>query len=773
MTKKSLLATATLIVGALHGQAASAQSQTTEPQQASASQDNAGFDIQEIIVTARRRAESLQNVPATITQVSGEALVARGVRTFADITQVSPSLTFGSNETAGGRKGIQISIRGVRSAGVASYLDEVTREPRTVYDQMYDIASIQVLKGPQGTLFGTNTTSGAILIERNRPTNALEGSVEGRVGNYGLYGGTAVLNLPIVDDMLALRIAGDFEKRDGYIKGPLRDYDDDSHWSVRGSVHFHPTTEFSNRFTVDHYELDAHMGANGAVAPYACAQGATAACLYAAPIGTIPAYADAINAEIANGPYRTNLTGNYPQKLNTTNVTNLSEVDFGAPLGEFAGDISFRSVLGYTHYTLSDTNDDDGFVLPLTQTTRKGRNNRYSGEFQIQGNRDSAFNWVIGTYLSKQKLFSSNNGDFFGGTFLENLISPIYTQLSSTTRQTAFYAQASLQLFQGLKATAGYRTTKTKIRAQTKNTQHGICAVPPPFPPDLDVANCLRNLSNSGRNPSYTFGLDYQVKPNLLIYAVTRRGFNSGNFNQAALLPENLFYRPEILTDYELGLKSEGDIGGVKVRGNIAGFISNYKDIQRGVILAEFGRPSNFTINAARARIKGLEGELNIRPSRALMFNIGVGYTDAKYTSFPFGPAAIDLSDNALGLAPKYTVSAAATYEFPEIDGVFQPALNLNMSYQSRVYFQDLNNFNNALSNRGAAFNSQKGYALVNGSVELRRIAGTGATLTLWSNNIFKQFYYQYLINTGPGIGWISGVPSTPRTFGAKVKVEF
>jgi iron complex outermembrane recepter protein len=734
--------------------------------------------LDEIVVTARRREESAQSVPVAITALSGAQLADRGVTDFADLQEVVPDINLGNDTTDGGRKGIRISIRGVRSLGVAVYMSETVRDARAIYDLLYDLESVQVLKGPQGTLFGSNSTAGAILIQPKRPTDRLEGYIQGSVGNYDSWGATGVLNIPLAGDKAALRIATDFVARGGFIQGPTREYDTDRHVSLRASLALNPTEAISNYLTLDYYDLNSVPGANSAVSYLPCAQGGTAACLYATSINGLPNWVDAFNAATAGGPHRTNITQPLFQDAHGFGATNIAEGRLGAPFGGMLGDITLRTVLGYSRFRPHDLLNASGLILDVTTTDEAPDQDRWSGELQALGNIDNgAVDWVVGTYFARNELHDYHRTDLFVPTTVGNRISPQETFIDTDTRQKALYGQASIRLVEGLTATAGARTTVTDQEATNGVVRNGVCALPAATP-NLNTQLCRVNQSNSDHQPSYTLGLDYKLTPRALLYLVTRRGFSAGGFNAQGIDPRYQAFKPEILEDYEVGLKSDWRLGDMPVRTNIAVFHNDYSNIQRTVTIVQ-GNPAGpaaLTINVAAAKIDGVEFDVGLTPADGLRLDLAGSYIDARYTSFPFstdGVTFVDLKGNALAEAPTWTFSGTVKYDFAEFAGVGRPSISTNVSYQSRVFFSDLNQNNKTLNNKLDPFASQKAYALVNAQASIEDVGGSRASVDVYVNNLFDQFYYQSITNSGPAIGWVSGVIGVPRTFGAKVRYDF
>lgn len=799
MTYRGLLFTTAIVSNLMAAGIAAAQSSS-----ANTSASEGGSVLGEVVVTARRREENQQSVPVAITALGADALKERTIQDISGLAFTVPNLNLGSSTTTGGRKSISPAIRGVRSQAVTIYFAEVARTGGTsngasfgaaaVSDSFYDLASVEVLKGPQGTLFGSNSTAGALTFRPQRPIYDFEGSIQGRLSNYNARGGTGVLNLPIVADRVALRLAGDFEKRDGFIKGPVQDYDDDNHYSVRASLLLDPTDRISNVTVVDIYRLNANAGSSTPIGFTPCPTPAIASsgpCLFRAPTTTtlgLPTYVDAFNAEVANGRGRSNSTDLLFQRQYSTAVSNITEVDLGA--APVVGDLTFRSILGYTLYKSKSFEDSDGLLLTMVSQRVTARSRRRSEEFQILGDNDR-LTWVAGVYMSQQKL-----DNYLLGMSLAPISTTNPSQtltLPETEKTVAGYVQASIELIENLKFTAGYRYTNTKVLNTliSRTGPAGTCTLA--AAPGVDLAACRRVSPLDVNDPSYTFGLDYKLDDDTLLYAVTRRGFNRGGFNAQGVTPETAAYGGETLTDYEIGLKRDWDLNGLQLRTNISIFRNKYDDIQRrnsytfcsgagintyvspSAVCTQGGAPraGNAVVNAAKATIDGVEAEVVIAPSRAFKISLAGSYLDARYNKFPLiqGGVTYDLSGNVLSQAPKWAGVVNVDYTFPEM-AFGTPVLNVSYAYQTKIVFSDFNGANAILPNQADPFAFQSAYGLMNARLALKDVGGRDIEAALWVRNLFNKDYFNNKINAG-AIGYVAGTMGEPRTYGVNLTYSF
>jgi iron complex outermembrane receptor protein len=733
--------------------------------------------VEAVTVTARRREENVQSVPLAVTALSGEKLKKSGVESFRDLAQLVPAVQLGAATDAFGRSAINISIRGIRSSSIGVYTAEFKTDPRTLSNMLYDLQSVQVLKGPQGTLFGSNSTSGAFLIQPVRPSYVSEGSAEIRGGAYGMYGGTAVVNIPLVDQKAAVRLAVDGEHHDGFIQGPVRDYDDDNHYSGRISIRLDPTSNITNNTVIEGYRAYSQGGgANLLVGYLTCAQGGTAGCLYAVPMNGLPSFNQAVSAQVANGYRRTNLTQSLPVHQVSGLATNTTEVGIGHPFGEAIGDIKLRAIVGGEYLDLFENGDEDGLVLPITNVFDRGnRLTRASAELQVQGHGPRV-DWVIGGYWERQWTANTTDTIFYGGTAIGVFINPLISVAVNTQEEYSVYTQITGRIVGGLSVTGGIRYTSVSDHQDKMSKQAGRCTLPLNTP-GVDLVTCHQFQSLIDRTIPYNIGADYKFSDNLMAYFATRRGFTPGGFNSFAALESQTRFQPEILVDYELGVKSTWHLPEFTVLANADIFRNNYSDIQRSVVTPYMGRTNLITLNAASARIDGIEWELGFTGDH-LSINLGGAYIDPRYLSFVTsldGVNKVNLTANALAQAPRFTANLGADYRWSEVEHLGQISVHANVSYQSTVYFQDVNATNNAQSNTAAnAFNTQTGYAIANVRLTLDHVAGVRNLMaSLWINNVFNTPYYVFKLNGGAASSWATGVTGEPRMGGVSLRYRY
>ena len=413
-----------------------------------------------------------------------------------------------------------------------------------------------------------------------------------RAGNYGMVGTTAIYNTPL-GDTTALRIAIDAQDRDGYVErvdgGTL---DSDTHYGGRISLSASPTSWLDNLTVIEGYRYSAE-------GPYffptyvnpTCGPNFTQAiCFYNGLTELffgVPDVQRLFNEAQALGPFTApaGFAIEPANRFRSWAGSNITDIDVGNVLGDGVGDISLRSIIGYTTDHTRNALDQDGFAPLLINQTSSGESTVWSWEGQVRGQRaDNSLNWVIGTFFRD----AENTGLGVTQLLIEAgavnpLIPQSYTGIGSGgSEQAAVYAQATAEVIDNVRLTAGYRVTHIAVDADNYLIQNGECrgtisTTPGAYGPQDtdestgDVYSCGRRQSTTFNEPSWTVGLDWQVDPDTLLYIVSRRGFNQGGFN-GSRDPSHFTYDPEILDDVEIGLKRDWYFGDTQLRTNIALF---------------------------------------------------------------------------------------------------------------------------------------------------------------------------------------------------------
>jgi len=703
-----LAGTALLLPAAAAAQAPSAASdQGTQPAQTAAAAET--NTIGDIIVTANRRQERNQDVPIAITALSPQRLEQQGIRQEQDLQASVPSLVVGPNGN-GSRDAQSFTIRGQgatfqASPGVVVYLNEVPLPSGVTLSQQggpgnfVDLESLQVLSGPQGTLFGRNTTGGAVLLVPKKPTDELGGWVQGRIGNYDAREVEGALNLPLVEDKLLVRIVGAYHDRDGYTHDVTFNKDrDDTHWySGRIGITFRPTDTIENYLMVygskssnngagfihRGFNIDGLKGVrlpDGTPSPF-CVEGPT----IPGAIASCDVYRAATANANALGPRGTAFSNDIFSKTTTWGFSNTTNV-------ELSDAVTVRNIISYQRLKLDFNYDGDGTVLQQHdvdpnrlpapgQVTLPGTNlpvtylnsadqglprddlKQFTEELQLQGNAlDRKLTYTVGGFY-----FDARPDGPQGGTAIvycpaafTGFCTPNDNRYRSSQRSKALYAQGTLDLgaltpaLDTLRLTGGYRRTWDTIKgaagAFTPNLDGltGTCASDSRVVPIANAtAACTYTATLKSQASTWTIGLDYKLERDILLYGKVSRGYKAGGFNLQAVFVNTRTFDPETVTSYEIGTKADFRIADIPFRLNASGYILDYNNIQRaGGDFNPSSGSGGAVIRNADARVKGIEVEASVRPIRGVEFGGNFSYTHARYKTYQFATLTGGLACN-------------------------------------------------------------------------------------------------------------------------------
>ena len=736
--------------------------------------------VEEVIVTARRKEERLQAVPVAITAFDSVQLKDRNITSSQDLGLYVPSLVMNNN--AGIAPGFVLRGQGSTlgaGPGVVVYFAEVpfingqnatgSFQGGTGPGMYYDLENVQVLKGPQGTLFGRNTTGGAILFTPQKPRDDYDSYAQLTLGDYNWHEEEGALNIPLVPDRLLLRVAGDVSMRDGYTRDvgpyfPDRDYDNRDYWAFRLSLVARPSDDFENYLIAS--SLYVHQnGTGGSI--FALKPGGLA-------LSAFPAIAGYLATQQALGPRETELSAAQIDKQWTYGAIDIARLDIG-------DDLTIKNIAGYQ----ADKNsvgiiDYDGGPFAIQDTSVpnrwEGSGEQYSEELQATGTAlGGRLEWTAGFYLEYDKPTGVPQYDVTspiktapinaGGVYQPSLI---VVRGSTTQRTEALYGQASYDLsglwagLDGLKFTAGlrytwdYRSDQNDIYIATSG---GKCGERPGF----FAPDCA--LASSGRfqAPTWTLGLDYQLDHDTLIYVTGRRGYKSGGFNLNT--PEHSIFstfQPEFVTDVEIGLKADWTIFGAKARTDIDAFHTDYTDIQRAISVLINGLSSPVTENAAVATIEGVEFGGTILPTARTELSLAYSYLSSRYDKYT-SPTLGDLSGLRFPFTPKNKVSLTGRYHLPV------PADWGDLSIAATYLLQSSVDAGSDFDRTGVI----EGYDLINLRLDWKQAMGSAFDLSLFVTNA-ADTVYRTRVSALYNIFGVAGADyGEPRIFGAQLSYRF
>lgn len=734
----------------------------------------------EIMVVARRRSEPLQAVPLAVSVVQPSQLQAAGVDSVAELPLVAPSLT-STPSPGGGRSSPNFAIRGLSQQelsilgdqSVSTYIgDVVIARVQGVNGALFDVGSIEVLRGPQGTLFGRNTTGGAVIIRPNQPTWNLEGMAAVTVGNLGTFNTEAMLNMPIGQDV-SIRLAGRTLHDDGYVHDSLlgRNVNDTSQQAFRASVLIAPEGSGLEVLTSYEYfrENDGGVGTYvGAINPNAGAN--------SPEVRASRGYRhleDLLAEQQERGIY--DIASGTPTfvKIDTHLVTNTITY-------EVSDRITLKNVFGYRHVRDDLRDDLDGTESSIFPQERIDKSNQLSNEFQVIGSFPR-FDWIAGLYYFREKgrlqaysaALAVDPGD------VEYLHVTEYpdaglslTDITARNVSYAAFAQGTYELLDGLKFTAGVRYTQDKRRSIIRNRlPRGGCRftidddgnpATPEVTPSLE--NCEVEGNKSFSEPTYNLSLDYEFSPKKLVYVAHRHGYRSGGFGSRATTEVGLTqtYDPETVDDFEVGLKVDWHLGNVFLRTNLAAFHADYKNIQRVLTDSSFVPVQSVTVNAGSARIRGLEAEILLRPVEWIDLSANYAYTDAAFKTF-VTPDGVDLSSARFARAPKHVYTFGARVRPPI------PAEYGEVSFGGSYYHHGSYN---ADDNYVAGVTDMPSYNLVNVDASWNNVMDTGFDVSASITNLTKERYSYYVANL-LGLGVLPYFAGEPRRFNLTLRYHF
>lgn len=743
-------------------QNASGQGQAqAEPQQAA----TAG-SADDIIVMARRREERLQEVPVAVTAISGDDLARQSIVTLSDLTRAVPSLqiiptAFGANVPRFViRAQSQFEPLFTQDPSVAVYFaDVVQARAHGINGAMYDLASVQVLKGPQGTLFGRNSTGGAVLIVPRAPTDTFEGYGTIEAGNYGLWSLEGAVNVP-VSDALQIRLSGRRYAHNGYTKELQSGigFDDADNWSLRLGVKARLGDRITNTLFLNNFKATE----NG-----------TAMKLYNArpslAINTLGALALKEFEESKSEGFHTVRTafGKDSARTKTFGIENTT-------IFELADTVSIKNIFGYRNINSTVPFDFDG----TRQLMYEGRitldSKQYSNELQLVGTAfDKALDFIGGAYVFKE------SGTEIQATKLD--YRPIFLQDvvgrgDITNKSQSVFAQGSYHIpqLQGLSLTAGLRYTWDQREMKRVGINNGKCAILSADIGGVPITPCERTGEYKHGALTYTLGADWQIDSSRLLYFVTRKGYRSGGINQRANLPSQFIpYQPETVTDYEIGLKADWNLQSAgNLRTNIAGYMQNYRDIQR-TQTQTVGTPPNTTlitnvVNAAKAKVTGLEIDATWHPIPDISLRGYYSLANARYQKWNVpivGGGVQDRSAYPFASVPRNSGGASAAFTYPLGIGIGKLTLSGDVYAQSQIQISDDNVLPEGIN---------PGYTTFNARLEWSEVMGTRIDLAGWIRNIGNaQYYTSGVTGAGAGLGFTVKTIGAPQTFGLTARYDF
>jgi iron complex outermembrane recepter protein len=659
--------------------------------------------IEEVVVTARKREESIQDVPLSVTAYTGEELARQGVYDLTQLDQQVPSLSIGRSQ--GSPTGIDITLRGITAAddllttdrAVGLYMDGiVVPHPFAFASNLFDLESVEVLKGPQGTLFGKNTIGGAVNVRARRPDyDGIHGYVSGDIGNFSNRDVSAAVNIPLVPDRAAMRLAAQVNKRDGYGRETGRTYcgtddgtptgnnlgadgffcyesgnarlGDDDEWAVRGSFIFDPTDRLHVSVVIDHTKIQERGNIERAAHWYPFEPGALQigydlGILDAADLGALFAGVPSLetigrlmatdawvrNHLITDDVFRaptggpgTNrgfafAPGDLGQFPNEHKFADAETTGFMATIEyELANGMLLKSVTGFRNMEVTRSDDIDGTLFIITDAPLDTESDVFVQELTLSGTSfEDSLDWVAGLYYDME---DGSDGSRAAAVPAFNPNNRNVFDFDVENESWAVFAQGTYAVTDRLRFTAGVRYTEEDRKYISRNRTQSIfapvdaCSTLPGVTSGPDGAECEISRKTSAEEWSWLFSLDYDITDSAMAYVKTSRGFRGGAFSGRA--PTAPPVEPEIATDIELGLKAAWWDG--RIRTNAAIYRTNYDERQVTVILRdESGTAFTLLQNAAETEIDGAELEVTVLPIDGLTLRATASWINSTWESF-------------------------------------------------------------------------------------------------------------------------------------------
>ena len=666
-----------------------------------------GRQIEEIVVTARKREESLQETPISVSVFSTEDMRQRNMTNLMEVAEFAPNVVMSTAASgSGGGNNAQIYIRGVGQTdflfttdpGVGIYMDGVYL-PRTLGGvlDLLDLERVEILRGPQGILFGKNTIGGAVNVISNKPTQEFGGYAELTAGSDDRFDQRLDLNLPITDT-LASRIALSYKNRDGYSErvdfesGKTLDHQgSEDAFNGRASLRWTPSEDTTVDASFD-YTHENQESAATTLVQFEPENGL--APLWNAIVGG-PAGSPMTRDFISEDELKTFGTGPNKNKLEVKGGTITVSHDYQ--------DMTLKSITAYREMDGEFGRDGDGSPNQYVHTDNDQTQEQFSQEFQLVG---SAFNekldWLAGAFYMDEKGTDRNDVRLASGLY--NALEGLPEQVSGTPcgepwvapgcagnpinigldldfdiynkikiESLAFYSHLDYQVAERWSLIGGLRYTDESkdYTLEHLRVNAGVPIIP------------LTTTDESWTEWTPTVGVDFQYDEQIMAYASVSRGFKSGGFNGRPTTDAEVEpFDPEYVTTYEIGIKTES--GDRRFRLNAATFYMDYEDMQVGSVSADSTGNLVLVIdNVGEAEVMGFETDFVFLPGEDWMLSGGLGYIDAEYKKV--GSATEITVDSDFVKTPKWTASASVEYSYP-LDSYGDLTLRGDWSYQSKVY---------------------------------------------------------------------------------------
>jgi iron complex outermembrane receptor protein len=735
-------------------------------------------ELEEVLVTATRRQESTQDIPISVTAFSADAIEELGFSQSFDVASQVPNFEFMGEVSS---TVPFIFLRGIGNTSffassinpVAMYVDSVyLGQNITQGFQLFDLERVEVLRGPQGTLFGRNTTAGLVHFLTRRPSVEdglnMRGEVKG--GDYGRLDVEGAVGFPL-GDQAAVRVAAIQQMGSGEYDNanPFRDVDefgDVDMRSMRGQLLWAPNSDIDilirGHWGEDNSEINADKPG-----------------YIISPFGVPNCPPGAVSGALNNGcsdPFGIGLTVDPDFDDVQFTFDPYQEVDTWGVAGELNwqfGDYTLTSLTAFNSADQRRFEDDDANILAFLSDTFLADTDFFSQEVRLTSNLDGRFNWILGAYYYTDELDSAlhfNNRDLGPppGTGIPVPVG-IAQRIHQETDSWSVFGEVTYELIERLTARAGLRLTDDERKVDINSFFMNGLLIPTTTWIDYDQADAAflfplilpTELEDSWFEWSGRLAVDYAIDDDRMVYFSASRGFKGGEFNGGALLDisEATIADPEFMNSFELGYKGTHLDGTLQT--NVTGFFMQYDDQQVLISGATpFGLLPSLQ-NAAKSNIKGVELEVQWRPNDSWFLLLGGAYLDARFDEFLDPALGVDRADNRLAHAPEWNLNGVVRYTQPI--GAGTAAAQIDWNWQDDQFFT-VENLDSLREDDYAVVNARASYRFWDDRVELALIV----------RNIFDEEYKVTGFDTASaGFGAHVYVMSHQRWIGGQLIVSY
>lgn len=698
--------------------------------------------VADIVVTAAKRSENLQDVPISLSAISGDSLSKQRVTQVDELVSKIPNLqltsTAGENTPIFSLRGVSMSDYSLNQASpVATYYDEIYKGNVAFLGvAMFDLERVEVLRGPQGTLYGKNTTGGAVnLISRTAKLGETSGYFNLGYGNYNRFDATGAVNVPF-GEKAALRVAGTLSRADGWFKNMLpgkADLASVREYGIRGSLLLEPTDGM--RFILRASTTNQNPRNYG---------------VWAQP-----------ESMWRQGLSRNQIRAEVDQRRHARTYSVALTGTF-----DVSDDLAITSVTSWDKGNLNFREDSDGSERQILTAPYSDKAKQFAQDLRLTSDFKGPFNFILGAYFNREKLFNSSayeigtdvdSDGLPGVTYLDCQITGFEgcifrNRFDQLKKSYALYSDMSFEISNNLKLRGGIRYTHdTGLQSDFTGNVYGADGV---FVSNIIPSATLRYSAN---NVSGKIGLDFKPADRVLIYGNYSRGFRAPSFNaQAFFDPRELSVaKAETIDAYELGAKTQ--FFDRRVTLNIAVFQYNYSNQQ---FLNYDGATGVQTLlNVPKSRIRGGEAELTAIATETVTLRASIGVLDTEVRQGSI--SGVDISGKKLLNAPAMTFATGADIGVMDSDNG-KLSLHGDISYASSQYFDIVN----------TPRLKQRAYALLSGHIDWESSDGR-FNLSIWGKNLANKFYFTSRVDLLGAFGYDYNHIGTPRTFGGTAGVRF